>query len=77
MRIGPKSVVDGYTKLTNKFGFFGNQEQVSLIIPNKERYDAIINTATGDDPATLAKELLNKLSLKVEQEQVITSVNKF
>lgn len=62
-RIGSKEKIEEYSRLTNQFGFFENQERAFLIIPNKEKYDAIINTSSGN-PITLANELLQKLEEK-------------
>ncbi|KTD56957.1 hypothetical protein Lsan_2579 [Legionella santicrucis] len=71
-RIGSKKTIEEYSKLANRFGFFENQERVSLNIPEGIDFDAVINTAKGN-PATLANELLEKLEKsKISSERVST-----
>ncbi|WP_129556824.1 hypothetical protein [Legionella sainthelensi] len=63
-RIGSKKTIEEYSKLTNRFGFFKNQERVSLNISERINFDAVINTAKAN-PATLANEFLEKLELSI------------
>ncbi|KTD77909.1 hypothetical protein Lwor_1791 [Legionella worsleiensis] len=59
-RIGSKKTIEEYSNLANRFGFFENQERISLNIPKRIAFDAVINTAKGN-PAVLANEFLEKL----------------
>lgn len=59
-RIGSKKIIDEYRHLSNHFGFFENKEEVRLSIPNREQYDATIDTSYSK-PAQLANELLEQL----------------
>lgn len=71
-RIGSKKTIEEYSKLANRFGFFENQERVSLNISKGIDFDAVINTAKGN-PTTLANEFLEKLEKsKISPEHVST-----
>ena len=71
-RIGAKKTIEEYSKLANRFGFFGNQERASLNISEGIDFNAVINTAKGS-PATLANEFLEKLEKsKISSERVST-----
>lgn len=69
-RIGSKKTIEEYSNLANRFGFFENQERISLNIPKGIAFDAVINTAK-ENPAVLANEFLEKL------EKVKYSLNVF
>ncbi|WP_115701361.1 hypothetical protein [Legionella sainthelensi] len=71
-RIGSKKTIEEYSKLANRFGFFENQERVSLNISKGINFDAVINTAKGN-PAALANEFIEKLEKsKISPERVST-----
>ncbi|VEB36050.1 Uncharacterised protein [Legionella sainthelensi] len=71
-RIGSKKTIEEYSKLANRFGFFENQERVSLNISKGIDFDAVINTAKGN-PAALANEFIEKLEKsKISPERVST-----
>lgn len=59
-RIGSKKTILEYGHLASKFGFFENQQKVSLNIPAGISFDAVVNTAKGT-PASLAIEFIESL----------------